>query len=233
MTAPASELLLLWERAALERPAARAVVLLAPEVGNPELLSVGARNAWLFRLRERAFGAKIACRAECPHCAERVEFEFTAADVLAPAEAPAELTDTHDGFELRFRPPTAGDLAALGTAPDAVGRLFARCVFEARRGSEVVAADELPESVIARVAARLAEADPNADIRLELVCSACRGTWRAPFDIAAFFWAELDHWAQRLLNEVHVLASAYGWCESDILALSPTRRRYYLERVTQ
>jgi hypothetical protein len=32
--------------------------------------------------------------------------------------------------------------------------------------------------------------------------------------------------------DVHALASAYGWSEREILALSDTRRRLYLEMVS-
>jgi hypothetical protein len=28
---------------------------------------------------------------------------------------------------------------------------------------------------------------------------------------------------------VHALARSYGWTEADVLAISPTRRRFYLE----
>jgi hypothetical protein len=28
---------------------------------------------------------------------------------------------------------------------------------------------------------------------------------------------------------VHLLASAYGWSEGDILSMSPVRRQFYLE----
>ena len=40
-----------------------------------------------------------------------------------------------------------------------------------------------------------------------------------------------DAWALRTLAEVHRLASAYGWREQDILALSPARRQLYLGMV--
>jgi hypothetical protein len=33
------------------------------------------------------------------------------------------------------------------------------------------------------------------------------------------------------VREVHLLASAYGWRESDILAMTPWRRQLYLELV--
>ena len=54
-----------------------------------------------------------------------------------------------------------------------------------------------------------------------------------PLDVAAFFWTELNAWAVRLLREIHALASAYGWREADILALSPKRRDLYLELISQ
>jgi hypothetical protein len=56
-----------------------------------------------------------------------------------------------------------------------------------------------------------------------------RHSWDVLFDIVSFFWAEIGAWAQRLLREVHALASAYGWREADILALSAWRRRQYLD----
>jgi hypothetical protein len=50
-------------------------------------------------------------------------------------------------------------------------------------------------------------------------------------DIAAYLWQELHNWAVRVLDEVNILARAYAWREDDILALSPWRRRYYIQRV--
>jgi hypothetical protein len=41
-------------------------------------------------------------------------------------------------------------------------------------------------------------------------------------------WREIESMAGRLLRDVHALASAYGWHEKDILALSPVRRQFYL-----
>jgi hypothetical protein len=49
--------------------------------------------------------------------------------------------------------------------------------------------------------------------------------------VVAYFWSEINAWAYRLLGEVHSLASAYGWREEDILAMSPWRRHVYLEMV--
>ena len=47
----------------------------------------------------------------------------------------------------------------------------------------------------------------------------------------ALLWEEIEVRAHVLLGEVHRLASAYGWSEAQILALSPARRASYLAMV--
>jgi hypothetical protein len=44
-------------------------------------------------------------------------------------------------------------------------------------------------------------------------------------------WAEIEVRAKRLLLEVHLLATAYGWSEAEILSLNAQRREFYLEMV--
>ena len=80
-----------------------------------------------------------------------------------------------------------------------------------------------------RIAEAVEAADPGADLTLDVACPECGGATRAELDIASYLWTELDAWARDVLLDVHLLATAYGWSEPEILALSPTRRRYYLE----
>ena len=120
-------------------------------------------------------------------------------------------------------------LATLADAASARGALIEACVVEARTGDAAVPPDALPDDVIARVAQAMAEADPQAAPVVALGCPSCGHAWEAGFDIAAFLCRELDAWARRLLLDVHVLARRYGWTEGDVLALSPARRRAYLE----
>ncbi|MGV9847836.1 T4 family baseplate hub assembly chaperone [Streptomyces sp. NPDC003442] len=112
--------------------------------------------------------------------------------------------------------------------------LLARCIVSVHRSGRPVAADrlpaaELPEPVQRRLAEAAERADPAADVTLNVACPECGEATRAELDIASYLWAELDHWARDLLLDVHLLATAYGWSEPQILALSPLRRRYYLE----
>ena len=71
--------------------------------------------------------------------------------------------------------------------------------------------------------------DPQANVQMNLSCVRCGKHWQAVFDIESFLWSEINRWAERLLLEVHQLARAYGWREADILAMSPHRRRFYLD----
>ena len=91
--------------------------------------------------------------------------------------------------------------------------------------------DPLPDDLAEELAAQIAALDPRARIELDLTCAACGHAWPAVFDIASFLWAEISAWAHRTLRDVHAIASAYGWHEADILAMSPLRRQCYLELV--
>ena len=64
---------------------------------------------------------------------------------------------------------------------------------------------------------------------IALRCPVCAHAWSQDFDIAAFFWAELEGRVERILREIHALAGAYGWTETEILELPPGRRQRYLE----
>ncbi|MGP3950458.1 T4 family baseplate hub assembly chaperone [Streptomyces sp. 7N604] len=146
---------------------------------------------------------------------------------------------------------TAGADAVCGDTPrglaagaDAAGAarvaarqaLLARCTLSAVRAGEPVPADRLselpallPEAVQLRLAEAAGRADPAAELTLNVACPECGEATPAELDIASYLWTELDAWARDLLLDVHLLATAYGWSEPEILALSPLRRRYYLE----
>ena len=236
-----SELLDAWERGLEERPTTRAVGLLAaawPEVSAEALaaLSVGERDGRLLALREQTFGSRLSSLAVCAGCGERLEWTLDAADLrVAGSPAPVgELCLQADGYGARFRLPNSVDLTAIAacTEVEAASRmLFERCLLAASREGQEVTAEELPAGVVEAIVKRMAEADPQADATLELHCPACRHHWAAVFDIESFFWSEITTWAQRLLTEVHTLASAYGWRESDVLNLSPWRRQFYVASI--
>jgi hypothetical protein len=235
----ASELLDVWERGQLLGPIGRGLELAAaacPPASEPETLSVGRRDALLCELREYTFGPVVEAVSDCPDCGEKIELNFRLCDLGSIATS-ASLQDqdfVSGNYTLRLRAPDSRDLAraaAVADPQEAWQLLFEGCVLVARHAEREIAPAELPPDVVAAAIARIAEADPGAEVLLAVTCPRCQVQSRVLFDILAFFWREIETFASRLLREVHMLASAYGWQESHILAMSAVRRRRYLDMV--
>lgn len=237
----AQELLNVWEQAVFRPPLYRALLLLAAALPERSLqavaeLSLGQRDAYLLALREQTFGPQLVSLATCPACNERVELTFKVSDIrVAPEPEPAQpLALAIADYEVQFRLPNSLDLLALGNPNNSVSgqtQLLERCLLAATYQSEAQSAEQLPADVIEAIAAKMAQADPQADVELALTCPACTQPWQANFDISSFFWEEINVWAYRTLREVHLLASAYSWSEAEILALSPWKRQFYLKMI--
>jgi hypothetical protein len=229
-------LLSAWERTLSVARPWREVVLLSGTSGEPAdrlaRLPVGERDRRLLDLRVHVFGSRLECETACPDCGARLELELTADEIRLPAHdlKPSDLRWTGEGTDLTFRLPDSFDVAASReSARDPEELLLSRCVVTASRGGAPVDGGSLPPAVRDRLAARMAELDPQADLLLRLTCPACAHPWEAVFDPAAFLLMEMDAWAARVLAEVDRLARTYGWSEAEILALTPFRRRRYLE----
>ena len=128
---------------------------------------------------------------------------------------------------MRFRLPTSRDLAfAAGCAgPEEAARaLLARLTVDAR-------VDGWPAERVAAVEAALETADPLTQVTLDVACEHCGERFAAPLDVGALVWDELAAHTATIVDDVHVLAQAYGWTESEILAMSPARRALYRRRI--
>jgi hypothetical protein len=202
-------------------------------------LSIGERDSLLLEMRHEIFGPQLAAVIECPGCGTRLEMEFSTTDIrvtqknaAAPGGSTEPLSLRQEEYEVTFRLPNSLDLAAVhssGSLTPAKKILLERVVFLASCRDEQISPGDLPEQVVEAIERAMAEADPQAEVWLNLVCAACGREWRALFDVVSFLWSEVDSWATRLLREVHSLARAYAWREADILAMSPRRRQSYLE----
>ncbi len=153
------------------------------------------------------------------------------------AEAePQDLSVSIGEYVVDFRLANSLDLMAISDLKDldrATQVLIERCLLGANHKGERISVDALPENVIEAALKRMNECDPQADIQLNLSCPECEHKWQAAFDILSFLWREIEAWALHTLQEVHILASAYGWSEAEILSISSLRRRAYLELVSQ
>lgn len=225
-----------------QSPIHRGLDLLAaayPERSLDELakLPIGVRDGMLLALREEVFGPELICITNCPSCGEKLELTVDVEDIqVQPSGREAKLTVSKNGIEVQFRLPNSLDLMAFADKQDVAEVsqfLIERCLIKALQNDEELPFAQLPSNVTEAIEEKMAEADPQAAVSLDLSCPACGHKWQAAFDIVSFLWNEINAWAQHILQEVHVLASAYGWSEAEILAMSHLRRQIYLDLVTQ
>jgi hypothetical protein len=222
----ASELLTVWERGVGRNSVEQALSLLAAASGEPweELaaLPIGERDARLFLLYEHLFGPNLEAFAECSRCGARLEYSLRVADLLPHAAAGPVSELLCEGRAIHLRLPDSADLLAIRKCGDeSQGRrlLAERCADAAL----------LTDRDVDAISTHLAQADPRAEVLVDLECPACGCAVRVMLAIEQFLWPKISWLAKRLLREVHVLARAYGWAEHDILSMSAVRRSRYLE----
>lgn len=238
----AEAVLAIWEQLPVDDAVRGPLTILAqayPELSEDNLLemSIGERDSRLLQLREQLFGETLDGFADCPRCAERLEFSIAAGDirdVAGPDIAERSLDVRTTDLDARLRPPNSRDLLDVQryADPDLAARLMLeRCVEQLTYRGQPLLPGDAPDDVLTVIGEQLSRQQGLADFDLEIQCSACGHRWDAPLDIASFFGRELHRLAGQLLDQVHTLAAAYGWSEKAILDMHPQRRRAYLGRL--
>ncbi len=232
----ADQVLSLWERAeggdALDHTLAILTGPLGFEAASAEALPLGERDRRILALQDQVFGAVLHASCRCPRCAEQLTFDLPTADLRSSGTAAEEAVLESGDLTIRFRLPNSGDIRAASSCADvasARGVLVERCVVQVARGGETVDVSMLGEADVERLAEHMAACDPQVETVLNVRCPACELDWEAVIDMGEFFWTELVDLGGRLVREVEVLARAFHWSEADILAMTPRRRRWYLE----
>lgn len=201
---------------------------------------LGAREACALELRRSTFGSLLPARTTCPSCGQALAVDVDIERVqqrIAPAapEPAREVTlRCGDSYVVTARTVTGTALAQAAACSDtaaAAQSLLESCVVDATHHGRSVEAVDLPPEVVEAVGEALLGADPQADLRLSLTCALCAHAWRATFDATLFLWSEVAATAVQLTDDVHALATAYGWSEKQILDLPSQRRRRYVERL--
>jgi hypothetical protein len=236
-----SELIAAWDAATAVGKVQRPVTLLAAlRHESPDEIArwpLGQRELAFLEIQRQRFGSVLQCLGSCPACGADIEFNAPTPGVDQDArnDGPLENQIEQDGWTVRFRLLNSFDLwsaASTGSVEEARRSLVAAVCLEARNpAGNLVEAANLPIAAIERLAVELEAADPFADISFDMTCPDCRHTWEVTFDAGEYLWKKVEWTAAQLLEEVHLLASAYGWDESIILGLSPRRRRFYLDRI--
>lgn len=214
-------------------PVARAVILLgladpAGDAARHAALPVAERDRWLLDFHAARFGPELVAAQDCASCGATMELPLDASTLgaaLAAVDAEIEVLAGPD--RIAVRQATSADLLAALEADTAEAQeaiLLERCV----EGPQAAVVRALPE-----VRAALEQTHEAAELTVAATCPHCGRTQRVSLDVATFVWAELRREASLLLDDVDELARAYGWTEAEILALTPARRRAYLDRVRQ
>jgi hypothetical protein len=244
VTPPAArDLLSAWELGLPCSIPQRGVVLLGalfPRRSVDDLLgmSLSERDERLLEGHRLLFGPRLSSVVTCPSCSVELELDLSVDDLLVSAEgdeAAGELEVEADGWVVRGRPLSVRDVldAAALDADGGRALLLSRSIDSVTPSGESKPAlgcsVSLPTEVEEAFLAELGRRNPTGALDIEQTCPDCAHVWTTPFDAVGCLWAEIHGWAQRMLREVHSLARAYGWRESDILALSPMRRAEYLD----
>ncbi|MGB6743169.1 MAG: hypothetical protein WBE38_05875 [Terracidiphilus sp.] len=231
-----ADFLSLWESGRRLHSLDRGLLAVRASLSEPAEENVadwplGRRNQALAELHRSYFGSRLQGWTKCGQCGEKLEFgldcrslierqrERSADQILEPIVAKG----------CSFRVPTSRDLARVAREIDA--EAAALRLMECCRIGDGGDAMEWSREELEQLGEKMIAADPLAEILLSFECPACKAAREQALDLPAFLWAELEAFAKRMLYEIHLLASAYGWSEREILSLSESRRAAYLEMV--
>jgi hypothetical protein len=159
----------------------------------------------------------VTTSCDAPGCGEKLDLEL---DLLALRQ---DWRGDHVEFSGgRLRLPRPADLESLDSdAPYTLATVLFEGVPPEREGWEREA-----EQV-------LSAADPLGDLELRAECYNCGAPIALPLSLEGFLLSELATTVTRLLDEIHVLAFAYHWTETQIMALPEARRHHYLARIQE
>jgi hypothetical protein len=192
---------------------------------------VGLRIGALLRLvalTEATDSLGVVLRCVQADCGERFEVELPLHELIARApdadagDAPLHI-DLPGGRSASLRLPTGNDLRDWATLPlagsaDAIAAVIASLRIEG----------DLQPGDAAALAEAIAAHDPLVAFSVASTCPACGAEDELPVDLEGLALQKLAQRQQRLVLEVHRLASRYGWTEKQALAVPPQRRERYL-----
>ena len=192
---------------------------------RPAQLALSDFEAALVGLRCHLSGPEATSEPYCAACGERVELNFSfeaLAESSRPRPAPGVVPQSDGGSldGIRFRLPTAADARACEGRADAENLLWAACV------------GERPEARLRRRIERaMSRLAPLLSRVVAVPCAACGAVMRALIHVPTYVVEEISWAARSIFEDVHLLATAYGWREPEILALPRARRRRYAARI--
>lgn len=169
----------------------------------------------------------VALAARC-RCGESFEFAFPLLSLPGAVSDDGPFQVRLDGRTLTMRRPTGDDLRRWrdetpASRTDALRMMLDSLVL----GGPVAAGDE------AAISASMSAMDPLVDFCVSCRCPACGAPNEVAIDLELMALERLAARQTALLSEVHRFASSYGWTESQVLAVPPSRRARYLRLIEE
>jgi hypothetical protein len=191
-------------------------------------LTASERDRLLARVYEQTFGPRIESTSRCSLCESPFDLTFTIESLLAafdPAASSSTAKREPDGaFRLpggiRFRLPTGEDELAAAGLPlkEAELVLLQRCVLESEK--------DIDPAVVQQA---MSDVAPVLDVDLDAQCPECGAKQSVRFDVQFYLLRALEQQRKEIAREVHRLAVAYGWSLNEILGLSRSQRKAFVE----
>lgn len=173
----------------------------------------------------------LPLQAQCLGCGEAFEIELSLSaisDLGFEAErTPLIEIELEDAQDIVLRRPTGADQRRWQAEPPATdATMFAELLVS---GPPL----ELLSDRLKRIAAAMQTADLLSAFQVSYVCPHCDHADDLALDLEGALLARLQCQTQQLTQDVHRLASRYGWTEAQILELPPHRRAAYLRLLDQ
>ncbi|HMG73689.1 MAG TPA: hypothetical protein VK582_09320 [Pyrinomonadaceae bacterium] len=192
-------------------------------------LTASERDRLLACVYEQTFGPRIESTSYCNLCQSPFDLTFTIESLLAAfdpsSSSTATATPERDGAfrlpgGLRFRLPTGADELAAAGLPlkEAELVLLKRCVLDSEEDID-------PEAV----QQAMSDLAPVLDVDLNAECPECGAKQSVRFDVQFYLLRALEQQRKQIAREVHRLAVAYGWSLNEILGLSRSQRKAFVE----
>jgi hypothetical protein len=189
-------------------------VLRASGFAEPGRMTLGEGDRALLMICRLFTRSDIDVVAACPACSELSE--ATIAPECVPGVTPRSAILGSGGG---LRAPTYDDLHGLPLDRDlAISELLTRCVVASpTRDPSASDFDLVDDSLVGPVM---------------LACPTCGTEFDVDLDVQTAVLQRLTRRVREMDNEVHLLASKYGWSLADIESLGDDRRRYLAELVS-
>lgn len=185
--------------------------------------TVASRLQGLLTVVRATRPADLDISARCDRCHEPLSFSLPLEGFLQtpPSGLLSCKPENEEAFHVRL--PTGADQQHwLSTGEDDPEALAKTLVVDTQ------ALERWDETHFAAMEQALEEADPYTALDLESECPYCEAAVSQPLDLESVLLHRLQSALTERLRDVHRLARAYHWSESEILALPVQRREFYL-----